>query len=224
METKTETGKSSMNRGRRQLLIGAGLAPMVVTLHSAKVFGQDLPVGNPSGAAPFSGVIEGSVGRDGSPRGQSSEVALYEAIGNDANAKPNGKYTLQEYYGGIGQAKLYSNVTDFVFTKSDWSYDDGMIAWTKSYEQPFVKAVSDFDDGTATIYVAIKERVRLNDDTVLSDDGTNLKNQLPPQHQSSSNLGVYAYVHHAINMRNLAIRKYNDALVKLVADEEENNG
>lgn len=151
METKTETGKSSMNRGRRQLLIGAGLAPMVVTLHSAKVFGQDLNPGNPSGLAPYSGVINGSLDVNGNPGNESTEKALYEAIWADTSGK------LTEYYGLVGTPSgdpLVPNSSIHAWEVGITGKYGGQTpsTWTRDYETTYIKYVTDVYDVINSIY------------------------------------------------------------------------
>ncbi len=124
METKTETGKSSMNRGRRQLLIGAGLAPMVVTLHSAKVFGEDLTVGSLSGAAPFSHAIIGSGNNEFGEGTADTEMALYTRICDTSGDTQN---TLINYYGEQGKSAgpvdtgstIINDLTGYTFKSID---------------------------------------------------------------------------------------------------------
>jgi len=142
-----ETVKPSMDRTRRQLIIGAGLTPLVVTLHSAKVFGQDLAVGSPSGAAPFSGVLEGSVGPNGQPGSASTEVELYNLI-----ASGNCPEEVYNYYGlnghvASGSFDAYSVV---------WGYGiTGTLGWTPDYEKVFVENFEDYQKACKDVSYAI---------------------------------------------------------------------
>jgi len=146
MDKMKETVKPSMDRTRRQLIIGAGLTPLVVTLHSAKVFGQDLAVGSPSGAAPFSGVIEGSVGPNGQPGDASTEVELYTLI-----ASGNCPENVSNYYGGNGSAS--GSFSDYSIT---WDYGpEGTIAWTPDYEKPFVLSFEKYQKACSDVAAAI---------------------------------------------------------------------
>ena len=132
MNKNIETGKPVMNRTRRQLLIGAGLTPLVVTLHASKVSAQEL-VESVSGAAPFSGVIQGSVGPDGTPGSEDTELALYRAL--ESNTE------LQAYYGNMG------SVTS---DGTNWEYGAANIGngnpgnWTPEYEKRFWEPVEKY--------------------------------------------------------------------------------
>ena len=134
MNKNIETGKPVMNRTRRQLLIGAGLTPLVVTLHASKVSAQEL-VESVSGAAPFSGVIQGSVGPDGTPGSEDTELALYRAL--ESNTE------LQAYYGNMG-----SGTNDG--TNYTWEYGAANIGngnpgnWTPEYEKRFWEPVKEY--------------------------------------------------------------------------------
>ncbi|MBE6428833.1 MAG: hypothetical protein E7028_09725 [Planctomycetaceae bacterium] len=134
MNKNIETGKPVMNRTRRQLLIGAGLTPLVVTLHASKVSAQEL-VESVSGAAPFSGVIQGSVGPDGTPGSEDTEHALYLAL--ESNTE------LQAYYGNMG-----SGTNDG--TNYTWEYGAANIGngnpgnWTPEYEKRFWEPVEEY--------------------------------------------------------------------------------
>ncbi len=87
MDKKNETTKPILNHKRRQLLIGAALTPVVMTLHSAKVFAQDGTLHEGvSGPAPFSGAIRGSAGMESSGGTIETENALYTAICTSGNA------------------------------------------------------------------------------------------------------------------------------------------
>ena len=134
MNKNIETGKPVMNRTRRQLLIGAGLTPLVVTLHASKVSAQEL-VESVSGAAPFSGVIQGSVGPDGTPGSEDTELALYRAL--ESNTE------LQAYYGNMGTGT--NDGTNYT-----WEYGAANIGngnpghWTPEYEKRFWEPVEEY--------------------------------------------------------------------------------
>lgn len=147
MNKDIETGKSAVNRTRRQLLIGAGLTPLVVTLRASRVSAQEL-IESVSGAAPFSGAIQGSVGPDGTPGSENTEMALYRLLTE--------KQDLQRYYGNMGSGSS-STTTLGTGTSYDWTYGSATSgngnpgSWTPSFEARFWEPVKDYQVAVAEI-------------------------------------------------------------------------
>jgi len=142
MEKKIETSKPILNRTRRQLLLGAGLTPVVMTLHAAKVMADEGLHENPSGLAPFSGALKASayMTADGvtSQGTDASELLLYKAICNNTDTR------LRPYYGSIGNGNA-----DPANTITAWSYGEkGTMGagtpgnWTEEYEKNYVGSVN----------------------------------------------------------------------------------
>lgn len=203
METKNESGKPGMNRKRRQLLLGAGLAPVVMTLHSAKVFGQELQGGNPSGAAPFSGAIQGSVNVNNVEGTTETERKLYELIANDGTNAPNGKVTLVDYYGSIG-----SGTSSPYASWSAWdTAEDGQIQWTTRYENTFAPAVNDFKAHIDTIYAAITAQTQFDQATVAAYKLEEADLTVPTGADTA--IGIFKYVNDAKSLLSEAVGAYN---------------
>ncbi len=213
MDKMKETVKPSMDRTRRQLIIGAGLTPLVVTLHSAKVFGQDLTVGSASGAAPFSGVIEGSLGPDGqTPGNASTEVALYNLIASGNHPE------IGNYYGNIGRIESGSIESGYL----TWQYYEGGMGdntprtWTRDYETPYVENVE--------AYIAICKKIQDATDAISGNniDGVTFPSSadvlnaelIPLPDGADENVGCFKLVNEAKSYWNLEtlVTNYNNAV------------
>lgn len=212
MDKMKETVKPSMDRTRRQLIIGAGLTPLVVTLHSAKVFGQDLAVGSPSGAAPFSGVIEGSIGPDGqTPGNASTEVELYNLIASGNHPE------IGNYYGNVGHIEIGS-IEDGNLT---WCFYEGGMGdntprtWTRDYETPYVENVN--------AYIAICKKIKDATDAISGDmidsvtfpsSADVLDAELIPLPDGAEDVGCFKLVNEAKSYWDLEtlVTNYNNAV------------
>lgn len=219
MDKMKETVKPSMDRTRRQLIIGAGLTPLVVTLHSAKVFGQDLAAGSPSGAAPFSGVIEGSLGPDGqTPGNASTEVELYNLI-----ASGNCPEEVYNYYGQAGHS-----TGDFASYSVDWEYgnhgtmgEGTPYAWTYEYEKPFVDSVMEYQKACRLVANATTALTGNSLDNVPMPTDADIANaSLMPLPQGTQDVGCFELVQDAAESLDLqalasnfnaAATSYNEA-------------
>lgn len=156
MEKKIEDSKPILNRSRRQLLVGAALTPVVMTLHSAKVFADGTLAEGHSGPAPFSGAIRGSAGMETTGGTIDTENALYTALCTSEE-----RQTLQDYYGGVGQTGSSSptQLSDFLgWTAADtnsyrWQYSSstGSVNWTQRYEAMLVAAIDQYLTSEAMI-------------------------------------------------------------------------
>lgn len=147
MEKKIEDSKPILNRSRRQLLVGAALTPVVMTLHSAKVFADGTLQHGISGPAPFSGAIRGSDALESTGGTIETENALYTAIITSGNS------SYADYYGSVGNSGTNpTNLAAFQnWTASDsnqyrWEYntDTGRVNWTQRYEAMLVAPVDDY--------------------------------------------------------------------------------
>lgn len=169
METK-ETSKPRINRVRRQLLLGAGLAPVVVTLHAAKVFAaDDLKAASLSGAATYSGAIAKSGFNDTRKAGDEIEQELYVAVCNNANERNMGMDE-QQYYGAPGTASN-GDTTSYggaAIQLLAWTLgtEEGAIGWTKEYEERFSVPTLEFEAKVKTLADAL---VVVNTYNALSD-------------------------------------------------------
>lgn len=150
MEKKIEDSKPTLNRTRRQLLVGAALTPVVMTLHSAKVFAQDADGMNPSGLAPYSAVLIGSAGLNSTSGTEQSECTLYETIVNTQDAR------LCAYYGKNGTGTA-SDVATLASSGCGWSFDttvESNLQWTQEYERKFMPNISDYATAVLQIQAA----------------------------------------------------------------------
>ncbi len=194
METKTETRKPGINRVRRQLLLGAGLAPVVVTLHAAKVFAAGELDGKAgvSGIAPFSGVIEGSTTAQGTPANAEAEPALYKAIHDETvDGSP-----LANYYGGIGSSSgtYAKGGTHVTWSYNNASTDDSRPGdWSQNFEAPFVAKVEEFQLAIDDIYTKADSTFGLTTDPVLAV----IAELDLMMTDNSEDFGVYEYVNSA---------------------------
>lgn len=175
MDKKNETTKPILNHKRRQLLIGAALTPVVMTLHSAKVYADGIldTRQGVSGAAPYSGAIRGSAGMENSGGTIETENALYSAICNGEES-PHGP-ALADYYGSFGQnGSEPTQLSDFLgWTASEtnsfrWQYSSstGRVNWTQRYEAMLVDAI----DKYVTSETMVANITTLNSATWKSDD------------------------------------------------------
>lgn len=144
MEKKIEDSKPILNRTRRQLLVGAALTPVVMTLHSAKVYADVTLAEGHSGPAPFSGAIAGSANINGTTGNQETELKLYSIIVAEDEAA-------NKYYGYKGNP----NITSTALTQSqilgwsgnEWSFSSDSttkMQWTQGFEARFVTPINDY--------------------------------------------------------------------------------
>lgn len=218
MDKKNETTKPILNHKRRQLLIGAALTPVVMTLHSAKVFAQDGTLHEGvSGPAPFSGAIRGSAGMESSGGTIETENALYTAICTSGNA------TLADYYGSIGQnGSVPTQLSDFQGWSSSsafrWqsSNSTGSVNWTPRYEAMLVAAVDQYISGHSeninTILTATwkSDAVRNAQTAISSTDVAQPVDWNNTPFTVSGSEGVRAYYHDwPDKLRAFALEAYN---------------
>ncbi|MCR5164022.1 MAG: hypothetical protein K6C40_08410 [Thermoguttaceae bacterium] len=152
MEKKIEDSKPILNRTRRQLIIGAALTPVVMTLHSAKVFADGTLQEGISGPAPYSGAVRGSAGMESSGGTIETENALYTHICGPSSG------TLADYYGRVGDyGSEPDELSDFLnWSESStcrWQFNNtetGKIDWTRRYEAMIVAAIDDYITGLST--------------------------------------------------------------------------
>ena len=194
MEKKIEDSKPILNRTRRQLLMGAALTPVVMTLHSAKVFAQDADGMNPSGLAPFSAVLIGSAGLNNAGGTEQSECTLYETIVSTQDDR------LCAYYGKNGSGTA-SDVATLATSGCGWSFnsEESNLQWTQEYERKFMPNIQDYATAVLeiqTVANAIQFIPASWTDTnnPVYNIGTkaNLEDQIPST--ASKGLGVFAFV------------------------------
>lgn len=194
MEKKIEDSKPILNRTRRQLLMGAALTPLVMTLHSAKVFAQEADGMNPSGLAPYSAVLIGSAGLNNGGGNDDTECALYNQIANSSSDN-----RVNAYYGYPGSGSVsQSNWNSLLTSDCGWSFDsrDSHLKWTQSYEAKFLPAVKAYATAVSEIDAAASEvpfTPSLSSDpvTALGDD-VNLESNLPSG--ADKNSGIFKFV------------------------------
>lgn len=228
MDKKNETTKPILNHKRRQLLIGAALTPVVMTLHSAKVFAQDADGMNPSGLAPYSAVLIGSAGLNSTSGTEQSECTLYETIVNTQDAR------LCAYYGKNGTGTA-SDVATLASSGCGWSFnsEESNLQWTQEYERKFMPNISDY----ATAVLQIQAAADVTDfvpqgwtDTSNPVYNIGTKANLEDQILSTATktLGVFAFVCEAkftIDTAYLAaVQKYNAQIAQWNTAHESDDG
>ncbi|MDO4571188.1 MAG: hypothetical protein Q4D38_12440 [Planctomycetia bacterium] len=161
MKSSQEGKKTSVNRVRRQLLIGAGAAPLFVTLRAATANAANWGVA--SGAAPVSGVLQASAALDGGTGTATTEDELYRLISGEStnfgvfSGTQRSQESLKSYYGvaGSGSVSRGSSQTGILPNDDPVTYYVVTCEWTLG--QPGTLA-----DGSENLFVPNYETRKLS--------------------------------------------------------------